>query len=67
MLLLAANRDRFILPEQHDINIFTNVFDDAVKWFDDIDDNLIIFKDEETKKQERNENKKVYRELNKEL
>ena len=61
-----ANRDRFILPEQHDINIFTNVFDDAVKWFDDIDDNLIIFKDEETKKQERNENKKVYRELNKE-
>jgi len=61
-----ANRDRFILPEQHDINIFTNVFDEAVKWFDDIDDNLIIFKDEETKKQERNENKKVYRELNKE-
>jgi len=61
-----ANRDRFILPEQNDINIFTNVFDDAVKWFDDIDDNLIIFKDEETKKQERNENKKVYRELNKE-
>lgn len=44
MLLLAANRDRFILPEQHDINIFTNVFDDAVKWFDDIDDNLIMKK-----------------------
>jgi hypothetical protein len=35
-----ANRDRFILPENEDINLFTNVFDEAIKWFEDIDESI---------------------------
>lgn len=61
-----ANRDRFILPEGKDINFFIRVFDDAVKWFENINEDLVIIKDEEAKIQDRKESKINYRELNKE-
>ncbi len=61
-----ANRDRFILPEDQDINLFTNIFDEAVNWFKNIDENVVIFKSEETKKIEIQDSRKTYRELNKE-
>jgi hypothetical protein len=61
-----ANRDRFILPEDKDINFFIGVFDDAIKWFENIDEKLAIIKDKEAKIQDRKESKINYRELNKE-
>lgn len=61
-----ANRDRFILPEGKDDSFFKNVFDDAINWFEDIDQNLKIIKDKETIIQERKDNKLEYRELNSE-
>jgi hypothetical protein len=59
------NRDRFILPDDKDVSLFINIFDEAVVWFENIDENLVIFKNEETKKQDIKENRKNYRELNK--
>lgn len=61
-----ANRDRFILPNDKNIDLFTIIFDEAIKWFEDIDENLIIIKDAEFKKQDIKETTKNYRELNKE-
>jgi len=58
------NRDRFILPNDKDISFFTNIFDTAVNWFDDVDSSLEIIKDEDTKIQETKESKKIYRENN---
>jgi hypothetical protein len=61
-----ANRDRFILPEDKDVFFFIDIFDEALKWFDDVDENLEIIKTEEEKIQDRKNNKETYRELNKE-
>lgn len=58
------NRDRFILPNDKDVSFFINVFDTAVDWFSDVDSNLEIIKDEETKIQETKDAKKIYREIN---
>lgn len=60
------NRDRFILPDDKDINFFTNIFDEAVNWFNDIKKNIVIIKDKETKILDTKETKREYRELNKE-
>ena len=60
------NRDRFILPEDKDVSFFTNIFDTAVNWFNDIDSKLEIIKDEEEKKQDSKDTCKVYIEENKE-
>jgi len=43
----CANRDRFILPEDKDIEFFLDVVDDAIEWFDDIDDYVHSYTDEE--------------------
>ena len=59
------NRDRFILPVDKDINFFTDIFNEAVNWFSDIREDLVIIKDEESKIQDYKESKKNYRELNK--
>ena len=59
-----ANRDRFILPNDKNIDLFTNIFDEAIKWFEDIDEKFILIKDEEFKKQDNKESRKNYRELN---
>jgi hypothetical protein len=37
-----ANRDRFILPEDKDVSLFTKIIDDAVKWFDDVDASVLL-------------------------
>ena len=34
------NRDRFILPEDKDVSFFTEIFDKAVNWFNNIDSKL---------------------------
>ena len=60
------NRDRFILPEDKDVSFFTEIFDKAVNWFNNIDSKLEIIKNKETKEQERKDNKKIYRQENKE-
>jgi len=61
-----ANRDRFILPNNVHINFFMNIFDEAVYWFEKVNDDLEIIKDVETKIQERKDTKKIYSEINKE-
>ena len=33
-----ANRDRYILPENKDISFFINVINNAISWFDDIEE-----------------------------
>ena len=60
------NRDRFILPEDKDVSFFTEIFDKAVNWFNNVDSKLEIIKNKETKDQERKDNKKIYRQENKE-
>jgi prophage antirepressor-like protein len=41
------NRDRFILPEDKDITFFINVVNDAISWFDDIDEYVHLYTDAE--------------------
>ena len=41
----VANHDRFILPENEDISLFTNVFDLFVNAFSDVDESVDIEKD----------------------
>ena len=53
------NRDRFILPVDKDINFFTDIFNEAVNWFSDIREDLVIIKDEESKIQDYKESKKI--------
>jgi hypothetical protein len=60
-----ANRDRFILPLNKEISLFTNIFEEAVNWFENINENLSIIKDKETKQYDNKESKKNYREINK--
>jgi hypothetical protein len=38
-----AGRDVFLLPESKDISLFTNVFDECVIFFEDVDDDCIIY------------------------
>ena len=61
-----ANRDRYILPDDKNVNFFTDVFDAAIEWFNDVDKKIEIIKDKETTDQERKESKREYRELTRE-
>jgi hypothetical protein len=38
-----TNRDRFILPLDADISLFTDIVNSAIKWFDDIQDYVHIY------------------------
>ena len=42
-----ANRDRFILPNDKDISLFTDTVNKAIEWFDDIEEYVHIYKDSE--------------------
>ena len=42
-----ANRDRFILPIDEEISIFTDIVDDAINWFEDVQWYTHIYEDEE--------------------
>lgn len=42
-----ANRDRFILPEDKDISFFIDVVNDAISWFDDIEEYVREYTDGE--------------------
>jgi prophage antirepressor-like protein len=59
----VSNRDRFILPEDEDLSIFTSVIDVFVDAFNDVDPSVNIRKD---KIEDRKETKKEYYEDNKE-
>ena len=75
-----ADRDRFVLPEDKDISLFTNIINEACNWFNDVDKDVIIEKvyDEreyyednkeyikEYKKQHYEENKEEINKKNKE-
>jgi prophage antirepressor-like protein len=59
-----ANRDRFVLPEDKDISLFTNMVDYAISIFDDVDKDVDISKDEEMLKEEKHEYRVEYRKEN---
>jgi prophage antirepressor-like protein len=42
-----ANRDRFILPEDIDISFFIKIVDDAINWFEDVDEYVHTYTNEE--------------------
>jgi prophage antirepressor-like protein len=42
-----ANRDRFILPNDKDISLFTDTVNKAIEWFDDIEEYVHIYQDDE--------------------
>ena len=42
-----ANRDRFILPKDKDISFFINIVNDAINWFDDIEEYVREYTEEE--------------------
>ena len=44
-----ANRDRFILPEDKDISFFSSVIDEAVLWFQNVADDVVIDETEQQK------------------
>jgi prophage antirepressor-like protein len=42
-----ANRDRFILPQDKDISFFINIVNDAINWFDDVEEYVREYTEEE--------------------
>jgi prophage antirepressor-like protein len=64
----VANHDRFILPENKDISLFTNVFDLFVDAFSDVDESVDIEKDltEDKIKQRQMDARREYIEDNRE-
>ena len=62
----VANRDRFILPENEDISLFTNVVDLFVDAFSDVDESVDIEKDltEDEIKERRMDVRREYNEDN---
>jgi len=40
-----ANRDRFVLPEDCEISLFTNIIKEACTWFNDADKDNVIEKE----------------------
>ena len=40
-----ANRDRFILPDDNDISFFINTVNDAINWFEDVDEYVHTYTD----------------------
>ena len=65
----VANHDRFILPENKDISLFTNVFDLFVDAFSDVDESVDIEKDltENKIKERQMEVRREYIEDNREI
>jgi hypothetical protein len=55
-----ANRDRFILPEDREISLFTNVVDDACNWFNDVNEDVVIERLTDDKDKEYYEDNKEY-------
>jgi len=56
-----GNRDRFILPENKDLTLFTNVINQIIDWFQDVAEDVEIIKDDETINTEKNEIHREYR------
>lgn len=56
----VANRDRFILPEEHDISLFTNIIDQVCNMFNDVNKDVIIERINEDKDREYYEDNKEY-------
>lgn len=42
-----ANRDTFILPEDIDVSFFIKIVDDAINWFEDVDEYVHTYTNEE--------------------
>jgi prophage antirepressor-like protein len=63
-----AGRDVFELPKENDINLFTSLFDDVLKFFGDVEDQHIVFakKTPVVDKEKEKEYRKEYYEEHKE-
>ena len=55
-----ANRDRFILPEDREISLFTKVVDEACDWFNDVDEDVVIERLTDDRDKEYYEDNKEY-------
>ena len=53
-----AGGDVFLLPDLCDIKLFTNVFDDCMKFYEDVDDNNIIYPKRTLEKMDKDKNDK---------
>ena len=53
-----AGRDVFLLPEFENIVLFKNVFDECIKFFEDVDDDYIIYPKRTVIKMDKDEQKK---------
>ena len=59
-----AGRDVFLLSTLHDITIFTNIFDDCLKFYEDIDEAIYPKRTLQEDKDKRKERNKKYQEDN---
>ena len=55
-----ACRDRFILPDDHEISLFIDIMNGACDWFDDVGDNVVVERLTEDKDKEYYEDNKEY-------
>ncbi len=55
-----CNRDRFILPKDTDISVFTNVIDHTCDWFNDVIEDVIVERLKDDKDKEYYEDNKEY-------
>ena len=55
-----ANRDRFILPEDREISLFTKVINETCDWFNDVDEDVVIERLTDDKDKEYYEDNKEY-------
>lgn len=55
-----ANRDRFILPEDHEISLFIKVVNEACDWFNDVDEDVVVERLTDDKDKEYYEDNKEY-------
>ena len=53
-----AGRDVFLLPESNTIDLFKNIFDVCVKFFEDVDDDYIVYAKKTIIKMDKDEQKK---------
>ncbi len=53
-----AGRDVFLLPESENILLFTKVFDECIKFYEDVDEEYIVYSKKTVIKMDKEENKK---------
>jgi hypothetical protein len=53
-----AGRDVFLLPDSENILLFTKVFDECIKFYEDVDDDCIVYSKKTVIKMDKEENRK---------